>query len=470
MGRLIDKAKNSLSERFGDETIRKGNFGAREKDAEDQSSTRPSKRRKKLPKDGQMNTSEIQEVESDLAENFEFDEPQDAYDFPEEAPSALDGETLSKLSNDQGQSVGDILKSMKISETFTIGEDILFVDEELRNQSFNTQAPVGYDMGEVDFFVTRVQKTVAEYVRLLRQRNVDVVGLAGKISDLLVDLNNFRFNAEVANGINIMATGGDEDSLAVELQEARSRLRQAQDELAAYRSGGYDAEPDQNELAILRDELAVERRGREKAEAEAQDLRAHLVLIEEEYNIEIFSDHGEIEASATNGYDAYTQQSNEQFQQSSETMRVEQELDAEEQNYQQVGRDHWLPNADDESLPELEDEALPGFDDEQDYYAEDPSPVQNYDQASYGQPAYEESLPDDDEDYSFEEIALDSFDGNTPGGFDQIDENYEDSAFAPNPYQNLDEFIEDNLDGFPDGTGQPESDDEPNEFDFPRSI
>lgn len=468
---LFDKAKNSLSERFGDETIRKGNFGAREEELENQEPAKTSRRKKKLPRDGQLNSTEIQEVESDLAENFEFDENQDTYDFPEEAPSALDGATLSKLSNDQGQSVGDILKSMKISETFTIGEDILFVDEELRNQSFNSQAPVGYDMGEVDFFVTRVQKTVAEYVRLLRLRNSDVETLAGKISDLSVDLNNFRFNAEVANGINIMATGGDEDSLAVELQETRSRLKRAEEELATYRNGGYNTEPDQNELAILHDEIAVERRGRQKAEAEAQDLRAHLVLIEEEYDIEIFSDRGEIDTPAGGGYESYAQQSAGQFQQSTETMRVEQELDAEEQNYQQVGRDHWLPNADDdESLPELEDEALPGFDDEPGYYADDQPYEQNYSQAGYqDKTAYDESLPDDGEDYSFEEIPLDSFDGNAPGGFDQEAESYEDSAFAPNPYQNLDEFIEDNLDGFPDGTGQQEPS-EADDFEFPRSI
>lgn len=444
---LFDRAKNSFTERFGDEVIRKGNFGAREEETEapDQSQSERAPRLKRQPKvkpprepkparDLPEEPEEFQDGAFDFEDEADAIRVNESYDFPEPEParshtttsSVIDRDELSKLAKSEGQSVADILKSFRIKETFTIDDGILFLDEELANQNFATQAPYGYDMGEVDFFLAKTQRSVAEYVRLLRIRNDDVVNLATRLSDLMVEINNMRFNAEVANGINIMASGGDDDAIAVELQEARAKCARLQDELNRLQNGAHTpVRVNQNELESLRNELSAERIARERSEKEAQDLRAHLLLIEEEHDIQVFSDHGElhspISAGYDSGYESYEEQRSEQFQSVNVQNRAQDELYAEERSYQSVGRDHWLPSLEEEEgLPVLADE--------------------------------EEGLPDGNfafEEEGLEDIALDSFEG-SDGTFDQSDGRFENSGFTANPYQNLDEFIEENLEGFPE--------------------
>lgn len=427
---IFDKARSTIASRFGDETVRKGNFGARDED-EQESPARGQKLkrapRQKPPREAKPERSESVREEPEELQDDAFE---DEYSFEtRDDTSVIDSQALSDLSTDQGQSVEEILSSMRIEETFTIDEGILFIDEELANQQFSTQAPYGYDMGEVDYFLTKTQRSIAEYVKLLRRRNDDVVKLASRISDMSVDINNMRFSSEVANGINIMASGGDEDSLAVDLQEARSRAQRLQERLDMLEA--TPRERDEDELEILRNELAAEKRSREGFEAEAADLRAHLVLIEEEYDIQVFSDRGELQQpNTTGGYDSYAEQRGGQFQEvSGIDSRPQDELYAEESNYQRVGRDHWLPEgSEDEGLPDMSYE--------------------------------EEGLPDGS--FEFEEQALDelpigSFE-NSSGGFDQTDDSFQDSAFTANPYQNLDEFIEDNSGAFPDDPASSERD------------
>lgn len=434
---IFDKARSTIAGRFGDETVRKGNFGARDED-EQESAPRGQKLkrapRQKPPREAKPSRNEFQSDESEDLQDGGFengsDSFEDEYSFEtRDESSVIDSQAFSALSTDQGQSVEEILGSMRIEETFTIDEGILFIDEELANQQFATQAPYGYDMGEVDYFLTKTQRSIAEYVKLLRRRNDDVVKLASRISDMSVEINNMRFSSEVANGINIMASGGDEDSLAVDLQEARSRAQRLQERLDMLEAA--PRERDEDELEILRNELAAERRSREGFEAEAADLRAHLVLIEEEYDIQVFSDRGELQQpNTTEGYDSYSEQRDGRFQEvSGIDSRPQDELYAEESSYQKVGRDHWLPESE-------EDEGLPDM--------------------SYE----EEGLPDGSfefEEQSLAELPLGSFEDGA-GGFDQTDDSFQDSAFTANPYQNLDEFIEENSRVFPDDPASSERD------------
>lgn len=457
---FLDRAKSSFTDRFGDEVVRRGTFGARESEAEEFEEQEPEPQprqkrqpRQKLPREKKPRRPEPEDEPEEFQDDaFEFQEPvyeqQDSYEFPEEEePQVINQKELAKLSKDQGQSVEEILRSMKIAETFTIDEGILFLDAELANQEFATQAPYGYDMGEVDFFLTKTQRSVAEYVKLLRIRNDDVVKLAGRISDMMVELNNMRFNSEVANGINIMASGGDDDALAVELQEARARAQRLQEELdGIYASGTVGGIDDQNEIESLRNELAAEHIARERFEQEAQDLRAHMVLLEEEYDIQVFSERGEIQTPSSSGYESYAEQRGGQFQQvDGFDTRPQDELYAEESSYQQVGRDHWLPGQDDEALPVYSDE--------------------------------EEGLPDGSfefEEESLEELPIGSFEG-SEGTFSQADSTFQDSGFTADPYQSLDEFIEDNIDGFPEDNKSSAAaldaeDDDPDEDGFQYSF
>lgn len=465
---FIDRAKDKFADKFGDEVVRKGSFGLAGEDEQHEEpvpkaskpprekKSRPTRipraakakpvrepRNEPAPQPKPRPTPQVQQPEEE-----EFFSEQDTFEFPgETTEQVLDREALSTLAKDQGQTVEEILKSMNIQETFTIDDSILFLDEELANQSFETQSPYGYDMGEVDYFLNKSQRSVAEYVRLLRIRNDDIVKLASRISDLMVEVNNLRFNSEMANGINIMAGSGDDDALAVELDEARLRIRKLLSEIAALQAGGnIEFQEDSNELSKVRNELAAERLARQKAEGELQDLRAHMVDIEEEYDIEVFTERGELQkASRTEtGYDAYSERRNEEFKRvDGWDDKPERELYAEEANFKSVGRDHWLPNSEEEAvLPEFEEEEVA------------------LDEVEFE----EEGLVD---------INLDSYDESKGGGFSQ-DDAFGNSAFASDPYQNLDEFIEQNQEAFPDDNKSSaptyEEDDDPDEDGFTYSF
>jgi len=521
---LLDKARNTLSNLGGDEVIRKGDFGsidgedevAPEKTTKEPKPSRAKKvRQPKAPRAKKKSPDEsprklestlgktrrlAKKMESRSADGEDaLEEPEDSRVYHQSQKGSqdddsfnsaggafeesfhdvekaeatqgsswgsrrskenraqsdvapVDQEQLSSLSRDEGQSPQEILKSMNIQETFIIGEDILFLDEELRNKKFSTQAPYGYDMGEVDYFQVKTQRSVAEYVRLLRQRNEDIFRLASRLSDLMVKNNNLRFNAEVANGINIMAGSGDDDALAVELDESRLLVGKLKEEIKRLTEGGATAADNSSELEELRSELSLERRRAAAAEAEAQDLKAHLLLIEEEYDIEIFSDQGDLKSSANgNSYE----QSYESFGRT-DADRAEQELYAEEANYQSMGRDHWLPTTEAGTELPLMDEELPNVEED---YSEDDQPLEDFaiDDESLG-------------DFSTENGADESF--------VQTDEVFANSAFSPDPYQSLDEFMEENQDAFPEdgsvGGSASDYDEDPDEdgfrYSFERSI
>ena len=191
---FIDRAKDKFADKFGDEVVRKGSFGLVNQDEqlEETSPKKPKPPREKKSRPTRIPRAakgkSVKEPKNEPApqpksrpapriqppEEKEFFSEKDTFEFPGETEQVLDKEALSTLAKDQGQTVEEILRSMNIQETFTIDDGILFLDEELANQSFETQSPYGYDMGEVDYFLNKSQRSVAEYVRLLRIRNDDI--------------------------------------------------------------------------------------------------------------------------------------------------------------------------------------------------------------------------------------------------------------------------------------------------------
>lgn len=366
---FFKKAKDRFTDKFTDEVVREGNF-----------------------------SDELKEDDSfsDLNENEVLEETLDT--SPESRSLSL-----ADFNDNKGPTPKEILQSERVKETFTIDDDILFVDEELANQKFSEQAPIGYDIGEVDFFLSKVQKSIGVYVNLLRKRNEDVLKLATRISDLSVEINNLRFNAEMANGINIMTGGGEEDVLAVQLDEAKVEISNLKQELKKARelSSNYSGvESGEDSVNVdLRNELAAEKLQREKLQNEVKDLRATLMSIEEEYNINVIADDGSIEDSNSwaGGYDSYLQQ--RALQDSSNSL--------------------------DSAASSTKDFELPDLDEDN---------------------SFENELPD---------LPKDNFED-----FD----NYENSDFTKNPYQSLGEFIEEgNTSEFLDYLNE---DNEVQEFDF----
>lgn len=473
---FFDKARNSIMDKFGDEVVRKGTFGVEEEQPEPKKPApkaprepkpkvekpkpfpKPKRQPKpKLPKEPRkkviQHVEEPEEFNDDAFADFEESQSTPIVDEPQ-ISAPISSSDLSMLARDEGQSVEDVLKSMSIKETFTINDGILFLDEELANQSFATQAPYGYDMGEVDFFLSKTQRSVAEYVKLLRVRNDDVVKLARRISDMMVEINNMRFNSEVANGINIMANSGDDDALVVDLQEARAKAQRLQEELEKFKNSGVEVESNTDKIEQLKNDLSAERIENRRLDTELQDLRAHLVLLEEEYDIEVFSERGEIQTPVQNGYDSYSERREGEFKNvEGLSTRAQDDLTAEEKSYQKVGRDHWLP---------VVEEGLPGITDiEESLPTEDALPI-------------EEGLPlfdDDSEEESLDDFALDTFENDEISGNQTTpNESFQGSAFTANPYQDIEEFIESNISHFPEDSKYENKDDDPDEDGFNYSF
>lgn len=267
---FLEKAKQGLSSKFGDETVRKREV-------------------------------ELEDSEEELHNN--------ATSRAKETAKPL--EVFQDDFVDQGNSIADILESMKIKPTFTVPDDLLYIDDELANTEFSIQAPQGYDMGEVDFFVQKSQKSIAKYVEFLKVRNKDVNSMASRISSLVESLNDLKFKNEMANGINIMA-GGDNDLDELELKNTELRLTNArlQEEVDFLKSSGVineDFGSSNGDSLALQDQLSLVTKEKNEAVEELHQMVSRLNYLEEELNIKLFNENGQLNeapvyASSSGGF------------------------------------------------------------------------------------------------------------------------------------------------------------------------
>lgn len=191
--------------------------------------------------------------------------------FPTELPEA------------KNNAVQDVLELLQIPETFEIESDI-FLPEDLKQVDFNMQFPQGYEMGEVDTFVTRVVISLEKLVGLLKLRNEHVAKLATTVDRLQVDANNSKFQAEIANGINLMTTGDSNveelENQVFELRIANKRLQEEQDS-SINQTGISDEEREAYES--LQDQLSLANRDNESLREQIYELKnANALLIEEQ--------------------------------------------------------------------------------------------------------------------------------------------------------------------------------------------
>ena len=179
---------------------------------------------------------------------------------------------------DEGK-VQDILEILQIPATFEIDNDI-YMPEDLKEIGFDIQVPQGYDIGEVDTFVSRVDITVNKYVKLLHERNEHVAKLATVVDRLQVDLSNVKLQSEIANGINIMTTNDDED-YEQENMELKLIIKRLEEQLQNQDDDVLTSE-ERDTFDKLQDELSVKERELKDREDEIYELRNQLALREEE--------------------------------------------------------------------------------------------------------------------------------------------------------------------------------------------
>lgn len=273
---LLDKASKSFS-RAGEETVRRIDYDALPQDLEeDEPKEKPVKARKpkepkppREPKERRKlnlgsaaknllpekrsttpheifmdEDNELPDHEADLDElmaapvepkklqtidtAFEIDESEP--NFYEQKQELWDGETkkndVPELISDNG-AIQDVLDVLKIPATFTIREDIL-MPTDFEDVDFDIQVPQGYDVGQVQFFVERVEASVKEYLKLLELRNEHIAKLATAVDRLQVDANNLKYDNQIAAGIGIIPTSDSVD-LENENMELKLQLQKLKD-------------------------------------------------------------------------------------------------------------------------------------------------------------------------------------------------------------------------------------------------
>lgn len=282
---FFDKAKKKFQDTagsFGEETIRVVDYDELEKDEPEETTSVPTN----IPTDNYSDSAfSVEDGGSDFFEKQEevHQELIKSYgDRP--VPTVLEGR------------IQDVLELLSIPATFEIDASVL-LPEDFKGVSFDIQIPQGYEMGEVNAFVSRAKNSVEELVKLLKLRNKHIAELATTVDRLQVDANNLKVQAEVANGINIMPTDDGED-LEKENMELGLKVRRLEDEIRSLKqegasSGGSSgmSDRDQRMYNALSDRLSVVQRELEEFKEENADLKSQLaVYIENESLIDANAD------------------------------------------------------------------------------------------------------------------------------------------------------------------------------------
>lgn len=321
---FLEKASSKIAESFGDETVRVVDYGRDPETEEDgpreiprpkSREIRPSRRKvrgEKKPRNnskleddyaewsaeglsegGEMHLSSDGSASDDPATEeelesedsaFEIDESEENY-FAEQQRRYEESvearfSDVPDLTQVRGNQIQDVLEVLDVKPTFAIETDV-FLPEDIEEASeFDLQAPYGFEQGQVRTFVERTKVTVDRYVGLLKQRNADVAKLASVVDRLQVDLNNMRFQNEIANGINVMPTADAED-LEARYMEAKLTIKRLEDQIRIIERGDDLTSNERETFNALQDELSISTRENQELRDEIYTLRTRLAYLEE---------------------------------------------------------------------------------------------------------------------------------------------------------------------------------------------
>lgn len=319
---FLDKAKSKLQEvtkNLGEETIRVIDFGDKDKAEEN---------------DHEQNKSQVQEKEVKTRKHNVFDvdveDDEDYFNSRAEEPLNSDSSDVPSIKDNVAQ---DVLELLGIPSTFEIEEDV-FLPEDLMDIRFNMQKPMGYDMGEVQNFVSRVKVSVARFVELLELRNKHVMELATTVDKLQIDVNNIKFQAELANGINIIPTS-DSEELESEISRLSSIVKRYEEE--ARLASNHLSPQDESRMNELQDSISILQNENEQLQEKVTNLvNENAVLIEKLDEFDELDINQNIDYSNLNNHDD-----------SDALMGVSDTLpEIEDEPLMSLGDDSGLPNID----------------------------------------------------------------------------------------------------------------------------
>lgn len=198
---------------------------------------------------------------------------------PQDKNSRWSKRKKEELTPEDEQKIADVLEVLNIPATFSIPSDML-MPSDFEDIDFDLQMPQGYDIGQVEFFVERSESSAREYLRLLELRNEHIALLATTIDRLQVDLQNLKYDSQIAAGIGIMPTS-DNDELERENMELRVKIKRLEGELKERESEPVLTSEERTLYEHLRDENSMLQREKEDLEEQVLTLKTKLAQIEE---------------------------------------------------------------------------------------------------------------------------------------------------------------------------------------------
>jgi hypothetical protein len=279
---FLEKAKQKIKnipKSLGEETVR-----VIDQEEEDKTLDQPSEKAPVAPKYKSKSPSRsLAGVKSSIPKLINTPKP--STELKSNSVFSIENEEKTGLKNESLESspeaqLKDILEVIGIPITFDIEQNI-FLPDDMNNIKFDYQAPMGYDVGQVRAFVSKSRSSIEHFVRLLKLRNEHVAKLATTIDRLQVDLNNQKFQNEIANGINIMPTQ-DDDDLANQNMEYRLLNKRLEEEIASLRMGDGLSSEERQAFEDLQDQLSISRRENETLSEQVYELKNQLAYLEEE--------------------------------------------------------------------------------------------------------------------------------------------------------------------------------------------
>jgi hypothetical protein len=292
---FIDKAKQKIKgaqKILGEETVRVVNYkdDSQDSESEHETSAVPASKPKPDNRNSATSGGSVFNIEEKVS-----------FFGKKKKPDAIDQAAEELVRVDQNK-IKDVLEILEIPVTFEIGQD-MFLPEDIEGIEFDYQTPHGYDMGQVGNFVEQARDSVVSYVKLLKLRNEHIAKLATVVDRLQVDLNNQRFDSEIANGINIMPTQDDDDlnNQNMELKLLNMRLRE---ELEALKNGDNLSTEERQAFEDLQDRLSIVTRENEDLKETVYGLKTRLSFIEEDMGVDPVENE---KAFATESSDHFTE-------------------------------------------------------------------------------------------------------------------------------------------------------------------
>lgn len=179
----------------------------------------------------------------------------------------------------QDGNVQDVLELWNIPVSLKLSNDCITA-EEIDEINFDIEIPEGYEKAEVESFKRITRNTIQQLTDLLNSREKHVADLATVIDRLQVDLENKKFQNEVANGINIMTTEEDDGleqenfELTIALKEANKEIDRLNNQIE--NGGSFITEvsaEEQRQVELLADKVSIISREKDELLDEVYSLK-----------------------------------------------------------------------------------------------------------------------------------------------------------------------------------------------------